>query len=386
MHRKHQTPPPASLTQSLRHLASPARLRESLTIQRPPSVRNATIAGIQVALAVLAVAAGLHYSPWEHLAGFGGLGALAALFGRFAPIARRRYVVLTAGALLVMPVALLSGLTLAGLPPVVMLLALAALAGVLASLAHRTQVGAPGAVIFIFAASAALGPIGGPLALAERTAATALGAAAAWLVCLLTDHLRDLNVMVPAPAAATAAAPAPVATAAPTAPPAISPGYATLYSLRVSLCAALAAVLAHMAGWSHPAWAGIGAVAVLQGAHLPGTVHRAWQRTLGTIAGAAIAWVILSLSPSFWTLLLAVVVLQVLTEVVIGFNYALGQVFVTPMALLMTTLASHGEAAEMAISRIYDTTLGAVVGTVLALALSSMDERIHLARHHRSGR
>ncbi len=31
--------------------------------------------------------------------------------------------------------------------------------------------------------------------------------------------------------------------------------------------------------------------------------------------------------------------LQLLTEVVIGINYAFGQVFVTPMALLMTHLA-----------------------------------------------
>lgn len=159
-----------------------------------------------------------------------------------------------------------------------------------------------------------------------------------------------------------------------------------MQALRVALCAALAALLAHAAGWLHPAWAAIGAVAVLQGMHLPGTVHRAWQRTLGTMAGAGVAWVILSSSPSFWTLLLAVAVLQILTEVVIGFNYALGQVFVTPMALLMTSLASHGEAASMAVSRIFDTTLGAAVGIVLALALSSLDERIHLARHHGGAR
>lgn len=375
---------PASLGQSLRQIAAPARLRESLVIQRPPSVRNATIAGIQAALAVLLAASALHFSPWEQLAGFGGLGSLAALFGRFAPPASRRRIVFMAGVLLVMPVALLSVLALAGLPPVAMLLALALMAGVLASLAHRTQLGPPGAVILIFAASAALGAIDSPKILVERTLATALGAAAAWLVCLLTDHLRDLNVRPAAPAAPIPPVP-PAQSTQPTSA-SVGPGYAPVQAARVALCAGLASLLAYAAGWPHPAWAAIGAVAVMQGSHLPGTVHRAWQRTLGAIAGAAIAWAILSMSPSFWTLLLAVVVLQILTEVVIGFNYALGQVFVTPMALLMTTLASHGEATEMAISRIYDTTLGAVVGTVLALALSSMDERIHLARHHGTGR
>ncbi|ASI70541.1 hypothetical protein BA022_09645 [Diaphorobacter nitroreducens] len=359
----------------MRQALASARLRESLSLQRPASLRNATIAGAQVALAVILVAGLLHVSPWAQVAGFGGLGALAALFGRFAPLARRRGVVLRAGALLVMPVALLSLLAWSGLGPVAMLLALSGMAGLLASLAHRMQMGAPGAVIFIFAASAAISPVDSALALAGRAGATVLGVAAAWLLCLLTDRLRDLEV---APPAAT-----PVqATAGARAPKPLTPGYAPVQSARVALCAALAALLAHAAGWAHPAWASIGAVAVLQGAHLPGTVHRGWQRTLGTVVGAGIAWAILSSEPSFWTLLLAVAVLQVLTEAVIGFNYALGQIFVTPMALLMTNMAHHGEAAEMALSRIFDTTLGAAVGIVLALVLSSLDERVYLARHH----
>lgn len=372
MREEPQSPPPPSRRRALSQLVAPARLRESLALNQPASVRNATVAGVQAAAAVVLVAAALHLSPWSPLAGFGGLGALAALFGRFAPLARRRRVVLTAGALLVLPVAVLSLLAWAGLPPLPMLLALGAMAGLLASLAHRTQMGPPGAVIFIFAASAALSPPADAVALAGRAVATALGVASAWLLCLLTDHWRDLNV-APAPAA-TAAAPPP--------PPPPPPGYAPLLALRVGLCATLAAGLAHGAGWSHPAWAAIGAVAVLQGAHLPGTVHRAWQRTLGTVIGAAVAWAILSTSPSFWTLLIAVAMLQILTEVVIGFNYALGQIFVTPMALLMTTLASHGEPATMATSRVYDTALGAAVGIVLALVFSSLDERVHLARHH----
>lgn len=73
--------------------------------------------------------------------------------------------------------------------------------------------------------------------------------------------------------------------------------------------------------------------------------------------------------------------LQICTEVCMGVNYALGQVFVTPMALLMTTLAAPGEANDMAVARIFDTALGAGVGIVLAWAFSSVDERIYLLRH-----
>lgn len=133
---------PSSHGHALRQALASARLRESLSLQRPASLRNATIAGAQVALAVILVAGLLHASPWAQVAGFGGLGALAALFGRFAPLARRRGVVLKAGALLVMPVALLSLLAWSGLGTIAMLLALSGMAGLLASLAHRMQMGA----------------------------------------------------------------------------------------------------------------------------------------------------------------------------------------------------------------------------------------------------
>ena len=50
----------ASYRLSLRLLLSPARLRESLTTLQPqPSLRNATIAGAQVALALVLIAAAL---------------------------------------------------------------------------------------------------------------------------------------------------------------------------------------------------------------------------------------------------------------------------------------------------------------------------------------
>ena len=364
----------ASYRLSLRLLLSPARLRESLTTLQPqPSLRNATIAGAQVALALVLIAAALHPSPWQHVLGFACLGALAALFGRCATVAQRRRIVLIAGALLLGPVAVLSWLSWLGLPTLALLLALAAITGVIAALAHRLQTGVPGAVIFIFAASAALSPVSSLQLLLERCIATALGVAVAWVLCLLTDRLRDISAL---PAPPTEALQHRVLTVP-------SPGYAPRQALRVALCAALASGLAYAAGWPHPAWAAIGAVAVQQGAHLPGTAHRAWQRTLGTLVGAALAWAFLSAAPSFWTVLLAAAVLQICTEMTIGMNYALGQIFVTPMALLMTTLAVPGEAADMALARILDTVLGAGVGTVLALAFSSVQERIELARHHR---
>ena len=153
------------------------------------------------------------------------------------------------------------------------------------------------------------------------------------------------------------------------------------------LGAGLAAWVAQAAGWQHPAWAAIGATAVMQGSHLHITMNRALQRMVGTMLGALVAGLILSLEPSFWWIAACIVALQFITEVSIGYSYALGQITVTPMALLMTHLASSPLAPlAMPLERVLDTVLGAALGILFALALSSLEDRAHLHRlHHGEG-
>ena len=61
-----------------------------------------------------------------------------------------------------------------------------------------------------------------------------------------------------------------------------------------------------------------------------------------------------------------------------GYNYALGQITVTPMALLMTYLASPTVAASMPVER--------VLGIAFALVFSSVDDRVHLHEHRSKAR
>ncbi|THT98471.1 FUSC family protein [Lampropedia puyangensis] len=355
-----------TLFRALQQVASPARLTESLVLQRPASLHNALLAGLQAAITVVLAAGALHLCAWSHLAAYGGLGALAALYGRTAPSHQRHRVVMTAGLLLVLPIWLLSMIGLAPLSTTSMLLTFALISGCLAALVHRAQLGLPGVVIFIFAASAALTPASDWSDAMARAGAAAFGVVSAIAVCWTTEHWRQ---SLPHTTTAQGSLPA-------------TPRYSIRAFLAVSLCTWIAAMIAQAAGLAHPAWASIGAVAVIQGAHLPSTVHRGWQRTLGTIVGAGIAWAILALHPNFWGLLAAVALLQILTELFMGYNYGLGQMAVTPMALLMTALASNTGAADMAIARIYDTVLGAVVGVGLALLLSTLEERVFLEKHH----
>lgn len=169
------------------------------------------------------------------------------------------------------------------------------------------------------------------------------------------------------------------------APPEHSPPlpHQLLAAARCGLAVAAAALIAHAAGWQYPAWAAIGALAVMQGTHLHITFNRALQRMAGTIVGSFIAWAILAQQPSFWAIIGLIVVFQFITEVVIGYNYAFGQVTITPMALLMTYLVAPAAGANMPVERVLDTILGATLGIIFAIVFSTVDDRAYLTRRAR---
>src|SRR5699024_2505742 len=99
----------------------------------------------------------------------------------------------------------------------------------------------------------------------------------------------------------------------------------SIASARSAAAAAIAVFVAHELGAHHPVWAAMGALAVLQGAHLQISMNRALQRMAGTVVGALLVGVLLDQNPSAWTILAVLVILQYATEIIIGINYGLGQ-------------------------------------------------------------
>ncbi len=359
----------ASRGASARHLVSPAQWAESVAIGAPPSLRIFAIAGGQAALAVLLAIVATHFSPWPQLVGYASLGALAALFGRFATVERRMRIVVICALLLALGVLVPSLASWAGALPWMMVLALALVAGASTVAVSWWSLGGPGAVIIVFAAGAAYNPVGSGEEVLARVLATLAGGVVAVLTCLVTDRWR-------APELKTLRLP----------PPHVAPwSRQWIAAGRITACAALAAWIAFMLDWHHPAWAAIGAVSVMQGGHLHITMNRALQRMAGTVVGSFIVWAMLAQQPSFWVVVAAIVLFQFLTEVIIGYNYALGQITVTPMALLMTYLASPAVAASMPVERVLDTMLGAVLGIVFAVVFSSVDDRVYLHEHRSRG-
>ncbi|WP_018001620.1 FUSC family protein [Paracoccus sp. N5] len=342
-----------------RQLLGRRNLLGSMALNRQPFLRNSLLAGAQAGLAVAIALPLALLSPWPELTGFAALGALVALFGRFAP--RRGPVVLACGLCQVAAVTAMSLAVWAGAPAAMQLALLALSCGALFFVTASAGFGAPGALIFVFAAGAAMGHQAGLAGITGRAAATGAAALLAWAICALTEHMRP-----PEPFPAEPRRPLPERLAA---------------ALRITIGCGAAAFTCHALGAAHPAWAAMGALAVMQGAHLHINMQRAVQRMTGTAIGAALAWAILNQAPGPWQMIAALVLLQFLTETVIGANYALGQALVTPMALLMSHLAApQADAAAMAPERVLDTLLGVSLGMLAALVFSTLDDRRRLAQ------
>lgn len=357
---------PVRRRDAARHLLHPRQLRDSMTLARQPHWRNASLAGLQAALVAAIALPLVHLSPWPHLIGYAALGSLVALFGRFAPAGRRRRILFYSALCQVMAVFVMSTAGWLGVGLIARFALLALACGVFYFLAVRGRFGPPGPLIFIFAAGAAMPVAATFQEVLQRSAATALVALLAWGVCSASERLRR-------PSADGAALPADPVRPLPEVFEAAARG---------AVAAAVALFTAHALGADYPVWAAMGALAVLQGAHLHVNMNRALQRMAGTVAGALLVWLILEQDPSVWAIIAILAALQYFTELIIGGNYALGQILVTPMALLMTYLASSERAGtSMVPERILDTVLGAVIGMVIAVLWSSLEQRRHLARH-----
>lgn len=359
-------PLPVRRLDAARHLLHPRQMRESLRLAPQPSLRNASLAGMQSALAAAIALPLVYLSPWSHLLGYAALGALIALFGRFAPRRSRNRILLLCVITQTLAVFTMSAAGWLGIPQAAKLLLLALGCGVLFFIAVGGRFGPPGPLIFVFAAGAGMADAPSFQHVLERSAATASVALLAWAICAATEHLRHFS---------TPDRPLPT-------DPARSLTQLAAASARSTMAAAIAIFTAAYAfGANHPVWAAMGALAVLQGAHLHISMNRALQRMAGTVVGALLIWIILDQNPSIWAILAMLVVLQYVTEVIIGSNYALGQILITPMALLMTRLAApEADGTALIPERIFDTLLGAAIGIAIAIILSSLEERHHLAR------
>ncbi|QQD75144.1 FUSC family protein [Curtobacterium sp. YC1] len=125
----------------------------------------------------------------------------------------------------------------------------------------------------------------------------------------------------------------------------------------------------------HPYWAVIAVVSTLPALRQRHTVARAGQRVVGTVGGTVIAVGILLLEPSAWWIVVIAVVGQFFAEIFVARYYAVCLLFLTPLALAVSWLSVPEAPELLALDRIAQTVLGAVVSVGLLVVGRAVERR-----------
>jgi uncharacterized membrane protein YccC len=112
----------------------------------------------------------------------------------------------------------------------------------------------------------------------------------------------------------------------------------------------------------------VSAVVPLAARDLLPQVVRGVQRVIGTGLGLLLAAFLLSLDLSGLALVLLVVALQVGAELLVGRNYAIALVVITPLALVMVHLAAPTPTSVLLFDRGVETVIGVMIGMLIGYA------------------
>lgn len=141
--------------------------------------------------------------------------------------------------------------------------------------------------------------------------------------------------------------------------------------LRTAIGCALAGYVSLALGVGRPYWALVTAASLYQ-ANITLTWGRGVQRVVGNLAGVLVFAVVAPLAHAHpAALVLCCLAFNFGAEALIGRNYWLGSVCVTPMALLITEFARAQQPGELITERIVDTLVGALVGLVAAAVVTN---------------
>lgn len=133
----------------------------------------------------------------------------------------------------------------------------------------------------------------------------------------------------------------------------------------IALFVGLSLLAAQLLKLERPYWVPVSCVAVMRAVDVQQVWRRSFQRVLGTMAGLGLARVLLLAKINTLTICLSVPALQFLAQYFVPRNYALGLVFITPMALLLAeaTTANFNPDA-LIITRFADIALGSAIGAI----------------------
>ncbi|MDQ1170214.1 hypothetical protein QE392_002018 [Microbacterium proteolyticum] len=285
---------------------------------------------------------------------YASFGAFAALYGRTDRPRARVGMQITAGAILVGSMLVGTAMSFLAVPALGSVAVVAALAAAVTLFAYRAQWHPPGALFAVFAAGATAS-----FPATAATFATALlvgGASVAWSLIVTTVFVLVRHGSWARPKRPRRA---------------IGP-VAWEMTATVGAAALLAGIAGALLVGTHWYWAMVGAVAAVGGAHVTARLIRGVQRLTGTLLGVLIAAGLLALQLPPWLVVVVAVVMQAGAELFVGRNYGIAMLFITPLALLMVSLASPVAPELLLRDRVVETVIGVAVGTLVAVVSAAL--------------
>ncbi|GEK78952.1 FUSC family protein [Agrococcus baldri] len=292
------------------------------------------------------------WAPWA------AFGAFAALYGRNRVHLSRLTMQLTAAAVLVAMVGLGSLLAILPAPTWPMIVAGAALAGVISIISDAEDWHPPGPLfaLFAFSGSASL-PDG---TLADAGTATLVAAASAAFAVLVGSAGTAMRR----------------ARGLPTPRGELSRDWTLRAGRRVQLRRVaryaigvlLAGTIAVLLGIGHPYWAMVSALVPVSTPTFAAGVVRGTHRILGTTLGVVLAAGLLALQPSALWVVVLIVAFTFGAELLVGRNYGIAMICITPLALLAVHLATPTPPEVLLVDRLVESAVGALVGVVVGFA------------------
>lgn len=312
--------------------------------------RVALRAGVSIALPLLVLWLTGHLS-WAPYAAF---GAFTSLYGRAEAHPARLRMQLATG--LALTLAVTAGAAVACSPDrrwlAVAVVAACATAGSLVGDRLRWH---PQGPIFIVFGSAAVSVV--PAAPARIPVAFAVAASAALAATAIGTAGRFRASVRRAPVRRASAAASDT-----------RPGWQWAQALRFGTAVLLAGGAATAIGIGHPYWSMVSAVVAVTGPDTTARLTRAAHRVTGTLFGVLLAAAILAAHLPVLALIATIGMLQCATELLVGRNYALATLFLTPLALTMGTLAQPVSEWTLLHDRTIETLLGTAIGIAISVA------------------
>lgn len=151
------------------------------------------------------------------------------------------------------------------------------------------------------------------------------------------------------------------------------------HALRVSVVAALGTAAIQLWQIPHGFWLPMTSLIILQPDY-GGTLNRAFQRTVGTAAGAALAGALIETLRGTMALEAAIACLLFLTFLLIRRRYGIAITFLTPLIILLLNLRGSSSWSDLEF-RVGDTLAGAVLAILGGFVLWPLWERARLPEY-----